>query len=195
MMRIIAVMLLAAGTMFGQAKLTLNLDHLKAKAKEAVDVNLDGAMLQQGLGFLGQGLSQVAGQQQKETGLEGLKGIYVRVFEFENKGDYTDADVDAIRKQISGPNWVSMVEVTEKGGDRVSISTYMENGKPAGMAVLVAEPKELVVVNVVGPLDLSKLGMLHQLAPQLKQLQQQMQKPSTAPKPAVAGEKKKEEEI
>lgn len=146
--------MLASAPLLAQgARIQINLDHLKAKADEVVNVNLDGAMLAQGMKLL----------THEGSGLEGLQGVYVRSYSFDKPGAYTEADVDAIRKQITGPNWVPFVEVEKKDGESVRVAAYMEQGKQAGLVVLAAEPKELTVVNIVGPIDLSKLGQLHKL--------------------------------
>jgi hypothetical protein len=63
-----------------------------------------------------------------------------------------------------------------------------------GLTVLAAEPKELTVVNVIGPIDLQKMGALGALGnlgiPQLqtrpkpKKATTPTKKPATAPEPA-----------
>ena len=42
----------------------------------------------------------------------------------------------------------------------VEIYSWREGNEPGGLAILVAEPMELTVVNIVGPFDLAKLGAL-----------------------------------
>jgi hypothetical protein len=145
--------------LFGQgAKLDIKLDHLAAKAEKVVNVNLDGALLETGRQFLSRQKGEDA---ELKTLLEKLQGVYVRVFEFAQAGAYTPADVESVRKQLSGPGWVSFVEVSDRqGGENVYVYSYMEDGKMAGLAVLAAEPRELTVVNIVGPVDLARLGKI-----------------------------------
>lgn len=188
MIRILTTLLIAL-PLFGQAKLNINLDHLKAKADKTVNVSLEGDMLRQGLGVMGAEAGPAAG-------LTGLTGVYIRSYEFSSAGGYTDADVLAIRKQITGPNWVQFVEVSEKGGDQVNISAYMEGGKQAGMVILAAEPKEFTVVNIVGAIDFSKLAEMHKILPHLKHLEGKASTPKPAPAPKAApAPKKKEDEV
>ncbi len=152
---LIFVLALCPLAAFGQARLQLQLDHLKEKAEEVVNVNIDGALLDQGLQLLS------SGKEAGETGaLSGMQGVYVRSYKFAKPGSYTEADVNSIRKQLSAPGWTPLVEVTEKNGDNVWIYSYVDKGKPAGMVVLAAEAKELTVVNIVGSLDISKLSKL-----------------------------------
>ena len=122
--------------------------------------------------------------------IDGLEGIYVRVFEFASPGVYTAADVESIRSQLSGPNWVSFVDITDRvKGENVAVYAYQEGGKTGGLAVLTAEPKELVVVNIVGAIDFAKLHKLggQMGIPDMGELHRKLVKPATAkPKTAAA---------
>jgi hypothetical protein len=136
----------------------LRLDHLTRLAEVAtnvVDVTLDSAMLQAG----GSALAGHDGDNPalKEL-LAGLKGVYVKVFEFERDGMYTDADLNAIRTQFTGA-WRRFITVKEKT-ESVEILVWQEGGATGGFAILVAEPRELTVVNIVGTIDLMKLAAL-----------------------------------
>ena len=65
-----------------------------------------------------------------------------------------------MRSQLTAP-WTKLVSVrSQKDGESVDVYVWPENGQSGGMAVLVAEPKELTVVNIVGPIDLDKLSEL-----------------------------------
>ena len=46
--------------------------------------------------------------------LQKLKGIYVKSFDFEKEGAYSDADVEAIRSQLRAPAWSKVVSVRSK---------------------------------------------------------------------------------
>ncbi|HYM09784.1 MAG TPA: DUF4252 domain-containing protein [Bryobacterales bacterium] len=177
--------LLACAPAFGQgAKLQLNLDHLAAKANEVTNVNLEGPMLDMGRKFLsGKDIDKDV-----KAMVDGLAGIYVRSFEFSKPGGYTPADVESVRKQLNAPGWVKFIDVEERqkgktGSSHSSIYSYLENGKMTGLAVLAAEPRELTVVNIVGPIDLSKLGNLHGL-PGVPDMKLDMRPPSSKSEPA-----------
>jgi hypothetical protein len=91
----------------------------------------------------------------------GLKGIYVRTFEFEKEGEYTQADVDAVRTQLQAPQWSRTVNIQQKSE---SVEVYVKpsgNGQVGGLVVIAAEPKQLTVVNISGTIrmeDIQKLG-------------------------------------
>ncbi|MCM3903862.1 MAG: DUF4252 domain-containing protein, partial [Pyrinomonadaceae bacterium] len=82
------------------------LDHLGTKASETVDVNIDERLMQLTAKFL-------SGKEPDELKIKelinGLKGIYVKSFEFERDGDYTQADIESIRSQLRNPAWSRIV--------------------------------------------------------------------------------------
>jgi len=54
-----------------------------------------------------------------------------------------------------------MVNVQNKGDKEiVEIYTMVEANQVTGLAIVAAEPKELTVVNIVGPINLEKLSQL-----------------------------------
>ena len=139
-------------------KLPPGLDKLSAKAKETVEVNMDGPMLKWASKFL----SAEDPEEKKAAKLvENLKGIYVRSYEFTEEGAYTAAEVEPLRAQFRSPEWSRVVGVrSEHDGENVDVFFHLENEKMAGIVVIAAEPKELTVVNIVGPLEVEQLADL-----------------------------------
>ena len=144
----------------------LKLDHLNRladKATETVDVTADTAMLKQAAGFLaGKG----SDTEKLHQLLDGITGIYVKSFEFDTPGAYTESDIDIIRKQVSGPGWSRVVSVREKR-ELTEIYFWKERDTNGGMVVISAEENELTVVNIVGRVDLASLGALGPMIPKL----------------------------
>jgi hypothetical protein len=135
-----------------------NLDKLSNKAAEVVDVTLDGSMLKLAAKFLGES------KDPEEVGVkelvDKLKGIYVKSFEFDKEGEYSSEDVEAIRAQLRAPAWSRVVGVTSKrDGENaeVYLMTAGDAGNILGLAVICADPTELTVVNIVGPIDIDRL--------------------------------------
>ena len=89
--------------------------------------------------------------------LSGLKGVYVKRFEFDKEGSYAAADVEYIRSQLSGPGWEHIANVRSKREGSYDVVLMYEGTIIKGLAVLAAEPRALTVVNVVGAIDLAKL--------------------------------------
>jgi Domain of unknown function (DUF4252) len=95
--------------------------------------------------------------------VKNLKGIYVKNFEFEKPGEYSKADVELIRSQLQKPSWSRIVSSQSKREGETSevyLMTTSGGGSILGMAIIDAEPKELTVVNIVGPIDIDKLSAL-----------------------------------
>jgi hypothetical protein len=146
------------------AKLEINhLDALADKAAEVVDVTLDGPLLQLAAKFMND--EHDPEEAAAKDFIQHLKGIYVKNFEFDKEGEYSQADVEEIRKQLHTHAWQRTVEVRSKrGGENAEIYLMPGPGTGAdaiqGLAIISAEPKELTVVNIVGPIDLDKLAEL-----------------------------------
>lgn len=144
----------------GSAQLSLDaFDALASRAKEAVNVSLDQSMMQMATAFISS-----AAKNGGDTGrnvsdiVSGLKGVYVRNYSFDTEGAYTAKDLDAVRAQLKAP-WTSIVNTREEH-ETVDVYTWPENGQIGGLVVLVSEPKEVTVVNIVGKIDVNALVSL-----------------------------------
>ena len=126
---------------------------LAVKATESVDVTLDGAMLRLASRFLSDDDREVRDVVRK------LEGIYVHSYEFENEGEYDRSIVDAVRRQI-GPEWKRIVTVKSRMRENTEVYTLPRGDSIAGLVVIAAEPRELTIVNIVGPVDLDSLASL-----------------------------------
>ena len=163
-----------------------HLEKLSNKATEVNDITLEGEMLRLAIKALDMADDPDA-RQVKDT-IKGLTGIYVKSFEFDKPNQYSQEDVAAIRAQLAGPGWTKIVESSSKPNNETSEIYLMKHeDKVAGVAILVAEPTELTVVNLVGSIDLKKLGELggHFGIPT-------QEKPKAAPK---GKQQKKESEV
>jgi hypothetical protein len=138
----------------------LQLDHLDRLAKvaeEQVNVTIDAEMLKLASGFMKNGSDAAAVKEM----VSGLRGIYVRSFKFGGPNAYSADDVNVIRKQLTAAGWARMVTTENKReGELVEIHSWREGNASGGLAILVVEPAELTVVNIVGPIDLAKLAAL-----------------------------------
>ena len=142
------------------ARLQLNnLDKLNNKAAEVNDVTLDGALLELASKFLDASHDPDAAQ--VKDVLQGVKGIYIKSFEFDEPDQYSQADVDAIRAQLAAPGWTRIVESrNRRSREHDEIYVMKQGDNIAGLVVLVAETRELTVVNLVGNIDVNKLSLL-----------------------------------
>jgi len=141
-----------------EIKLPASLDRLAAKATEVVDVTMDANLLQLAGRFLS---DKNADDAQVKKLIGGLKGIYVRSFEFEKTGEYQESDVEPLRAQLHTPAWSRIVGVrSQKAGDNSEVFVKTENGKIGGLAILVTAPKQLTVVSIEGTIDPDQLNEL-----------------------------------
>src|ERR1700757_4141836 len=103
-----------------EMKLPPGVEKLAAKAKETVEVNMDGPMLHWASKFL----SAEDPEEQKAAKLvENLKGIYVRSYEFSQEGAYSAADVEEVRAQFRSPEWSRVVGVRSEQ-DRENVAEF-----------------------------------------------------------------------
>ena len=134
-----------------------SLDHLASKASQTVDVNIDERLIRVTAKIFSE---QDADEKKVKELITGLKGIYVKSFEFENEGQYAAADIETIRAQLRGPGWTRTANFTSKKEGNLEVYLMMSGEQISGLAVLHTDDKELTVVNIVGPVDLAKLSKL-----------------------------------
>ncbi len=87
-----------------------------------------------------------------------LKGIRVRSFEFSKDGQYSEADVDALRSQLKS-GWARVIE-TRGNKEHVEIFVKQDKGQMGGLMIISAEARELTIVNIDGAIDLQQLSSL-----------------------------------
>ncbi|HEY8462043.1 MAG TPA: DUF4252 domain-containing protein [Blastocatellia bacterium] len=162
--RLISITLLAlvcaAAPAYAQnARLQIDhLDKLFPKAVETIDVRVDSSLLLIASKFL---KSDKPDEAAVKEFIRSLKGVYVKGVEFDKEGQYSESDVEAVRRQLSGPGWERIVGVRSKRGENVEVFLMIKDDAVIeGVGVLVVEPKEIMVVNVVGPLDPEKINNL-----------------------------------
>jgi hypothetical protein len=128
-----------------------NLDAVAARAKDKAEVTLEGPLLQQAL--------QMAPPTLKDK-LGTVKKVVIRHYEFAELGQYADSDLDNIRSVTSrGPDWARIINVNEEK-QRVEIYTQSQDAKITGLLLMVAQPKEVTVVQVEGSIDVASLQEL-----------------------------------
>ena len=152
---LLAVLPLAAQ----EIKMPPGLDRLAEKASDVVDVTLDGALLQLAARFLS---DKDADEAHVKQIVGGLKGVYVKSFEFDDRDEYKQSDVDELRAQLKAPAWTKIVSSRSKRhGDNAEIYLKTDAGQIGGLVIIVADPKELTIINLVGsirPEDIRDLG-------------------------------------
>ena len=137
---------------------------LESKAQDVVEVNIDGKLLD----LAKRVMVKVNDANAKKVGqaINGLKGIYVRVYNFEKENEYNPADIEEIRAQLRSPGWERLANVRSKrNNQKIDVFTMFTGDTMSGVAVVVSEAKSVALVNVIGPIDIDLLaemsGKLH----------------------------------
>jgi Domain of unknown function (DUF4252) len=135
------------------------LNGLETKARDVVEVNIEGKLLDLAKRVLTK--SKDADAQKVAQAIKDLKGIYVRVYNFENENEYNIADIDEIRNQLNAPGWEKLANVrSKKNNQKVDVYTMFTGDVMSGLAVVVSESKSIALVNVIGPIDIDLLAEL-----------------------------------
>jgi hypothetical protein len=153
----LTVTIISAPLLAQTGRLDLRFDHLINQAEQTVDVNLEGAMLRLATQFLS---SRDPESRRIREAVSGLTGIYVRSFEFEERGVYSAADLQKVRSQLDS-TWQRIVTVRSKHRDNVEVFVRPGEKVARGIVIIAAEPTEFTVVQLVGDIDLEKLGDLN----------------------------------
>src|SRR5215217_845586 len=153
--------LLSGGAAFAQdARLRFeHLDALESRARDVVEVNIDGKLLD----LAKRVTVKVDDEKAKKVAqaISGLKGIYVRVYRFEKENEYNISDIDSIRSQLTAPGWERLANARSKrNNQKIDVYTMFTGDTMSGVAVVVSESKSIAIVNVIGPIDIDLLAEL-----------------------------------
>ncbi len=135
------------------------LNGLETRARDVVEINIDGKLLD----LAKRVMVKVDDPNSKKIGqaISGLKGIHVRVYNFEKENEYNISDVDEIRLQLQSPGWEKLANVrSKKNNQKVDVYTMFTGDVMSGVAVVVSESKSIAVVNIIGPIDIDLLAEL-----------------------------------
>jgi uncharacterized protein DUF4252 len=157
MRKIVLLVTLAAALPLSAQRVNLDFPGLAAKATETVDVTLDGDLLKIASKFLDRGDPD---ERAARDIVSKLEGIYVRSYTFEKEGEYDRNIAEKVRSGL-GASWKRIVTVKSREHDNVEIYVEMRDANTVrGLVIISAEPRELTLVNLVGPVDIDKLSSL-----------------------------------
>jgi hypothetical protein len=131
---------------------------LEKKASQSVDISLDGTMLNLAGRFMSADNPNEAAVKELLTG---LRGIYVRSYQFDADHAYSKTDVESVRSQLAAPGWARVVSTHDRKGEQdVDIYMRQSGNQMQGLVIVASQPRELTIVNIVGSIDLEKLRQL-----------------------------------
>ena len=128
------------------------IEQLAPKARESVNITLDGPLLQLASQFMG------ANEQEVKQLVSNLKAVHVRSFEFNREGQFSDADVESVRVQLR-TGWSRIIDTREEG-EHLEIYVKRDKEQLGGVVILSAERRELAIVHIDGPINLKQLSLL-----------------------------------
>jgi hypothetical protein len=157
-----AILLFAAVVAANAQDARLNFEKLNGfgeRARDVVEVNIDGKLLD----LAKRVTVKTNDKDAKKIGqaISGLKGIYVRVFNFEQENEYDIADVEEIRSQLLTPGWEKLARVrSKKNNQKIDVFTMFSGDVMSGLAVVISESKSVALVNIIGTIDIDMLAEL-----------------------------------
>ena len=133
------------------------LNNLESRAADVVEVNIDGKLLDLAKRVMTK--TDDADAKKIAAAISGLKGIYVRVFNFEKENEYNASDIEEIRAQLNAPGWERLANVrAKKNNQKIDVFTMFAGDVMSGAAIVVSDSKSVALVNVVGPIDIDMLA-------------------------------------
>jgi hypothetical protein len=134
---------------------------LAERAAHVTEVTLDKNMLAFAGKFMNKDKDDDKDDKAAKEMIQGLRGVYVRDYEFDKDNEYTAEELEGLRKYITSSDWSPMVHERTKGAkEGTDVYLKLVNGQVQGLYVLDAEPRELSLVLILGPIDMDKIGSL-----------------------------------
>jgi len=155
--------LLAAGSpCFADPELRIpDFSNLRAKAVDSTDITVDGFLLRLARQFAAKAAEDDPEAAAAADVLKDIKSVNVRSFTFADDDAYSKADIDSVRRQLSGPGWSAVVSSHRRDpAEDVDVFINTDGEKILGLAVVASEAREFTIVNVVGNIDVDKFARL-----------------------------------
>ena len=135
--------------------------NLRAKAVDSTDITIDGFLLRLARHFAAKASEDDPEAAAAADVLKDIKSVNVRSFTFADDDAYSKADIDAVRRQLSGPGWSAVVSSHRREpAEDVDVFINTDGEKILGIAVVASEAREFTIVNVVGNIDVDKFARL-----------------------------------
>lgn len=139
-MKTLAAIALLAGFACAPAraqKLNLNFDAIAQKAAKKTEVQFD-----------------------HPPQFTSVDSVSIHEYEFAKPGEYSDSELDPLRKQAnSSAGWSRFFNVKENG-EHTEMYLLTQGGKPTGFLLIGVEPTKLSVIHISGSIQLAQLQEL-----------------------------------
>ncbi len=141
-------------------RIIFQVGNLAKRASKYTQVSLDRSLIQM---FLSTAKNQPGQAAQAAHALRGLKGVYVQDLKFTHPGEYSMSTVASIARQLRNPAWITIVR-SRSAKENVWVSVQRNREMITALAIVDAKPRELALINIVGPIRLNELGSLSGLS-------------------------------
>jgi len=132
--------------------------HLRGKATESIDLSFGSFSLFIARRFVGDDDPQ--GAAVKDL-LQGVRKVHLRHYEFADDFVYAKSDLDRVRAELTARGCKTLAHVRDnRNSEDVDICAVLDAEEITGFAIVVSEPREFTIINVVGKLELQKVAAL-----------------------------------
>ncbi len=137
---------------------------LATRAANVTEVTLGKGMLDFAAKFMDKSDKDQAAVQQLIEGLD--RASTSAITNSTKRASTRRTSSNRLRQAFGTPEWTPMVHEreTKDGGESTDVMMKMVNGEPQGIFVLDAEPKELTIVLILGPIRMDQLSELQGLS-------------------------------
>ncbi len=155
----LACLLLPAWAAAQNPKLALpDFSGLAGKATESVNISVNPWLLRTAAALIDDKDADAA--ETKEL-LAGIQSVDVHSFQFKSDFAYSNADIDSVRRQLTGPGWSQLMQVHNRDrNEDVDIYVLIDHDRTRGFALIASEPRQFTIINIVGSINLKDLPKL-----------------------------------
>jgi outer membrane translocation and assembly module TamA len=130
--------------------------HLASKARDTSTVNLSGPLF-----HAARKMAIDAADDDSIKLIQRVDSVQVRSFEFATDDAYSSDDISSLRRQLDSSGWTQVIRVRDREQqENIDVYLRVEGERALGLAVIVAEPRELTIVNIAGSLSLDDFARL-----------------------------------
>jgi len=131
-------------------KIEFKLEGLASKAAEKAELDLDPSLISK----------LMEGGKLANVAPASAKDVRIRNYKFAKEGEYTEKDLDSVRKQLGeGSGWSRFLNVKEKK-ETVEMYLYKEGDQIRAFVLIACQPLEVSVVYVAGEMTPEQLKAL-----------------------------------
>jgi hypothetical protein len=131
---------------------------LQSHAVESVDLTLGPFPLRFAAWFMDGDDPSVA---EVKKAFRSITSVRVRSFRFDADVLPRSADIDEVRRQLTGPGWAPLVHVHDRNtNEDTDIFISHDEHSVRAMAILEVSPRQLNLVHITGSLELDQIARL-----------------------------------